>query len=386
MDSKDINSGKEQAFHDPLFAKLRRFQMRNWTEQLYREYENICFQYRADLKKPSIAIVEGCRYWGRWEPIIRRLSLNRDLIVNYPWDTVVEVLKHEMAHQWVHEALDSPHSGHGPEFHQACDRFAVASWARSATGDIQQAISRNPEKLSPEDAAVLKRVEKLLALGRSDNEHEACLAMKEVQRLNQRYQWERLKNRAETSYDYITICHKLKVVPQHQTLIASILSSFFSVDIVFNSLYDAKDQISYKSLELMGSTKHLQIADYVYHYLWHQLPLLWQAHKANAGRKSNRKSFYIGLLTGFHEQLEEQSKAATSKDLSEAQALITRNRQELDQFVADRHPRVHRRSYQCQLRDNDAFQDGKKQGRLMKLRPGIRQHEGALKRLKPGHT
>ena len=62
------------------------------------------------------------------------------LIEQHPWDIVVEVLKHEMAHQLADELLGGCESAHGVIFRDACRMLGVANWAAGAACDLPQEI------------------------------------------------------------------------------------------------------------------------------------------------------------------------------------------------------------------------------------------------------
>ena len=335
-----------------LEEKLKLIQTRVWTEQLYREYDNVLFHFRIKLSKPHIQIRENDSYWGQWDPQLRSISINRRLIQKASWDVVVEVLKHEMAHQIVHEYLAQTESHHGEWFQRACDLIAVAPWARRATGRLEQFPGREQTSTDPKEKAVMAKIKKLLALHQSDNEHESYLAMREAKRLSERYKLDSLvlEDRAK-DHDYLVINHKLKIVPQHQTLIASILTGHFSVETIFSQQYDARKQESHKVLEIMGRPEDIKLAEYVYFFLWNQLPILWNTHRAYSLSKGNRKSYYIGILSGFNEQLQkdnrEQGKTSSTTPHHQKQGLIKKEAQELSRYVQTRHPRIQRRSYQC---------------------------------------
>ena len=61
--------------------------------------------FRRRLRRPVLAFLDGLGQLGRWSSAERTLWLSRDLMVRHGWGVVIEVLKHEMAHQWVDEVL-----------------------------------------------------------------------------------------------------------------------------------------------------------------------------------------------------------------------------------------------------------------------------------------
>src|SRR5687768_15093546 len=61
--------------------------------------------FKRALRPPEIKISDSARRLGQWDSSRRRIEMSRLLFVKEPWGTVLEVLKHEMAHQYVHEIL-----------------------------------------------------------------------------------------------------------------------------------------------------------------------------------------------------------------------------------------------------------------------------------------
>ena len=107
----------------------RRAILRAWTDRLYSEYEDILYHYNLRLLKPVIRIEPLTKDWGNWNPETRSITLAHRLIEQHPWDIVVEVLKHEMAHQLADERLGGYESAHGVIFRDACRMLGVANWA-----------------------------------------------------------------------------------------------------------------------------------------------------------------------------------------------------------------------------------------------------------------
>ena len=77
----------------------REQQQKLWAGRLYEDYRDILYWHRLKMRKPVIAIVDYATFWGRWCPETRTIEISRDLIRSHPWPTVLDVLRHEMAHQ-----------------------------------------------------------------------------------------------------------------------------------------------------------------------------------------------------------------------------------------------------------------------------------------------
>src|SRR3954469_10017373 len=124
--------------------------------------------FRFKLRPPAFELVDSVERLGRWVPIHRTLELSRELLVKHGWGVLEEVLKHEMAHQYVDEVLgvkDEP--AHGPAFRRICEERGIDARAAGAP------VAPDEHAKSP----VLERIAKLLALAESPNEHEAQAAM-----------------------------------------------------------------------------------------------------------------------------------------------------------------------------------------------------------------
>ena len=77
--------------------------------------------FRGRLRRPVIALSDTERRLGAWDSRTRTLSLARSLVLGRSWMVVREVLKHEMAHQFVDEVLGvRDQTAHGPAFENVC--------------------------------------------------------------------------------------------------------------------------------------------------------------------------------------------------------------------------------------------------------------------------
>ena len=151
--------------------------MEAWRRQLAQEYRQLCWLYRVRLRLPLFEIREGQSRAGSWSPGLDTLSLASWLIRDHSWDVVLEVLKHEMSHQYVQQVMGRGEElPHGPAFQEACDRLGVHPEFRAAQGAIPRLLSKEGQK----PGAMLSRVEKLFALAQSANVHEAALAMEKA--------------------------------------------------------------------------------------------------------------------------------------------------------------------------------------------------------------
>lgn len=361
------------------------------TRQLYKEFDEICFHYRIRLNKPVIRIEAMERYWGTWDSATRCITLSGELIRTYSWEEVTGILKHEMAHMIAEELLGSPRGLHDETFRRACAMIGADSRASAAAADLKKPLHRwQDDQPSDQEARLLRKAEKLLNLATSTNEHEALLAMEKVHALYRRYNLDKARQAASGEYVVLIINHKKKKIPQHQSMMASILTSWFFVEVVFSTQFDAGDMTEYKTMELVGRRENVSMAEYVYFFLLGRLESLWQEQRRRQPRSgARRRAFYLGVLHGFSEKLEqgagEEAEAAEPPPAAGRSLPAVINDRGLEVYLRQRHPRLWSRSWNSGLRDPRGFREGRQEGRRLTLNKGIsRQGEARRPLLKGG--
>lgn len=284
-----------------------------WLDQLAREFKDICYQYDLALSLPVFELSSATRQQGCWQPTTRVLKISQPLIRSRPWEIVLMVLKHEMAHQICTELWDAPASGHGPAFQRACQLLGVIPPYNQAVGDLEQVAPLQASESAQSAAArkTIKRIHKLLALAGSDNEHEAALAMQRATRIMAQHNLDMatLETSQPSIYTRIIIKTGARQIPTYRRLICAILRDYFFVQVICASLYDARQLTSYKTIELFGKSENVPVAEHCYHFLEQQLASLWQKnkHRFQGNKRTAKNSYYLGLLRGFSEKMAEQS-------------------------------------------------------------------------------
>jgi hypothetical protein len=358
--------------------------VRAWTDRLYVEYDRILYAYRLKLATPVIRIEPLASAWGFWDPATRVITLAERLIDNHPWDIVIEVFKHEIAHQVADEFLAARIAGetaHGARFQKACRMLGVPAWAAAATGALPLEIPDwRSRTLTADEERLLERVNKLLALAQSTNEHEAALAVERVRELYAKYNLERIRSGVASSHVHCVINRKRRRIPSEESAIFAILNAHFMVRAVFNSLYDAVDRCEYKVVELMGTRENVLMAEYVYHFLLHQLDTLWQQYRDRAGLPAAmRRSYMLGALAGFSKKLSESAAAEVKSHeaaTNNARALLRQANRQLDDFRATRFPRLSTRSFGRGAYYRDSYNDGVTDGAAITLHRGVAESRG----------
>ena len=345
------------------------------TQRLYAEYEGVLYHHCVGMRPCVIEIVPTLAHWGEWNGQTRTIRISQKLIDSYAWKTVVEVLKHEMAHQYVAEVF-SLWEKHGDAFKIACKALGVAVWARAASGELPDEIpSWRAAELSDETQRHIARVNKLLSLASSTNEHEAALAMQRAQEILTKHRLDRVQHAQKSACDFWFVPLRTKRVDAPTKIIFSILRSFYFVKPIFTDYFDAKDLQVYKAYDVAGNTEDLQMAEYVYEFLNRTVESLWGEHQRQTRAKGGvKRSYCLGVLRGFQQKLTD-SQTKVKMD-SGSQALVVQENKALEDFLSNRYPRLVSGAGIAGARHRDSYSAGVDDGKRIVLNKPISTSDG----------
>lgn len=314
-----------------------------WCRQLIVEFSRIVYSRKISLECPNFKISSATRQFGCWSSLERSITISERLIKEHTWDVVLEVLKHEMAHQYVTEVLkDTDSKAHSEVFQKACVILGVHP-------DYCGAGGRHPKFMLTEGAdlekeAHLKKIEKLLALAGSANEHEAALAMEKANAIIAKYNLEFVFNSLEAEYDYAHVNTGKKKMSIWTKGICGILRDHFFVKIITVTSYDAEKCCGYKAIEMVGDKNNLAIAEYVFYFLSERLETLWENYRQETSAKpAEKRSFCMGVIHGFKKKLDAADRAKHESILANTghettSALVVAQDHKLAAFYAERYP------------------------------------------------
>ncbi len=338
---------------------------RIWLEQLLAEHEQICLLHGLHLSTPVFEISDDMNLAGAWTGGFAGLKMAGWLIRNHGWDVVLEVLRHEMAHQYVHEVMGRGHErDHGPAFQEACQHLGVHPLFCRASGSLPHLLQgeRDRRRVLP------AKVEKLLALAQSSNEHEAALAMEKANGLLRKYNISRIEGQALSRYDYLIINEGKKRISAVQRGIAALLKDFFYVKVIVCRQFDAASGQTFRVVELIGAEENLAVAEHVYSFLRERLTALWQTYRChNAAPARQRRSYQLGVLSGVRKRLARRAVAPPPEPQSAALAasscaLVCSMDKGLVSYYRQRHPRVSRRCHRGPGLHGGSFLAGREEG------------------------
>lgn len=303
-------------------------------ERLTYEWKSINYCYFEDaLRLPVLHLSDTRARLGQWHGELRSLEISRSLVLERPWSEVIEVLKHEVAHQYVDERLAVDEPAHGPTFQRICERLGIDA---RATADPHAA----PAQDDATDRTVA-RIRKLLALAQSPNQHEAETAATAARRLMLKFNIELDQTRLDDPssrrrYGYRHLGSGSGRILEHERRLAKILINYFFVEGIWLPIYRPLDGKRGTVFEICGLEANLMMAEHVHAFLTATAERLWTEYRRTSNNTSNRdrQAFLAGVMRGFESKL-----AAQSAEFQQ-QGLVWVPAPDLHQYFRRRYPKT----------------------------------------------
>jgi hypothetical protein len=323
---------------------------------------------RQLIRRPTFAIKDLKNQWGNWSPQKREISLSRQLVLNYPWDSIRDVLLHEMAHQMAQQLWGaSAQIPHGPVFKQACRLLHIDSTASANYAPLQDRLLRDAS--DTHDKRML-RIKKLLALAESKNRFEAEAAMTKAHELIARHNIELMQHNDERQFLSIFLGSPALRHPREDYHLANLLQDYYFVSGIWVSAYVIKKRKMGRVLEISGTAQNLKIADYVYNFIVQFIEAQWL--KYNREKRLNRfrkTDFAVGIIEGFRNKLE--SNVVRRKAKKDIFALIQKGDLQLEKYFKFKYPHTASVKKAASQQDTRVLNDGKKLGKKLVIARGI---------------
>ena len=311
--------------------------------------------FRGRMRRPVFLMFDSDRRLGAWDSRARSLSISRTLVGQHPWGVVREVLKHEVAHQFVDEILGiRDQTPHGPAFEEVCRQHGFDALANG--------LPVRGDNAREGESGVLRRIARLLALAESPNVHEAEAAMKAAQRLMLQHNIEGAVAAAREGYAFRQLGQPNGRVQGAEHVLAGLLSRHFFVEAIWVHSYDVADGRAGRVLEICGTPSNLDVAAYVHGFLLETGERLWREHRHERRLRGNaeRRRFLLGVMIGFDEKLKEGSAE------SRREGLIWVGDPALENYLARRYPRRSGGS-SIGISPTESYEQGRQAGRNIVL-------------------
>jgi hypothetical protein len=323
---------------------------------------------RRRIRRPLFAIRDLKTQWGNWSHERREISLSRLLVLNYPWDSIRDVLLHETAHQiaqQMYAAAAEP--SHGNAFKQACKLLRIDSSASSNYKPLKDRLLKDAANQS--DKRML-RVKKLLALAESQNRFEAEAAMAKAHELIARYNIE--INQNDERRRFISAFVGLPALRHSREAyhLANLLQDFYFVCGIWVPAYVIEKSKMGRVLEISGTGQNIKMAAYVYDFISQFIDVQWHRYNRKKGLNRYRKTdFAVGIIEGFRGKL--KSNLVRQKDKNEMFALVKTGDPQLKKYFNFKYPHTASIKKTSSRRDARVLNDGKKVGQKLIIARGV---------------
>ncbi len=307
--------------------------------------------YLGNFSYPlQIVIFEDPQRLGYFKANLYEIGINK-AIITAKLDVLMNLLRHEIAHYMMYIKYGQLEPDHGTQFRKLCKSYGWNQEAYLARINLEK-----ENTLDEVTDKILSRVKKLLALSSSSNTHESEAATLKVNELLLKYNLEHMDTFNNLEMTLLRVLKEKRTSAKLQA-ISSIVRSFF----VFTVINHGKTSVY---LELFGSKTNVKIAEYVAHFLNHEMDKLWNdKKKSNPKLKglSSKNSFFRGLARGY--------KTKYMQKASDKKALLT-IAAHLNESIQMAFPKL-TRSYSSFKHCEASSQLGIQTGQQLQIRPGI---------------
>jgi hypothetical protein len=305
---------------------------------------------------PPGLVVEEMSALGRWERRARRIAISRRLVAHATWIEVLEVLKHEMAHQFVDEILRvTDEAAHGETFREVCRARAIDPRAASPAPAVEASD------------AISERVRRLLALADRGTEHEAHVALQSAMRLMARHGIQPTPPRQEPTWAVRQIDTVHARWPSHLTTLIGALSRHLGCPTLWVRGMDVTRGKPGTAVEAVGRAETLDLLEHMYVFVRRAVERQWVEHRRHHPRVGDRdrRSFLLGAVMGFARTLDREAVALREE------GLVWVRDPAIDELHGRRHPRVTRRGGASYVL-NEAHAAGREAGARIQVREALR--------------
>lgn len=360
-------AGSDPKLSLPLFFRLALDHV--WCDKV----EMLPSVWQDQLKLPQIVLNPDLQVWGRWIPLLRQIELRSSLATEHPWYALEDVLGHEIAHQVCSCCFpDLQEPPHGPVFRRVCQLLRVSCRASDDYPLLSELVFADRSEADTPEQKMLMRIQKLLALSASSNQHEAEVALAKARELAGKYNLEAQARADDGGDEYysVGIGERMSRRSAVVQLASGILSQYYEVMAIWIKEPDLQQERRVWRLYIQGRRNRLLVAAYAYDCMLAYVRRSWLSqpeHLRSGGRsRTGLRDFGLGVLTAFQSALQKQNKEPQMR------GLVHRPDAGLLDYYDWLFPRRQqgRRLNGAQI-DDEVWAAGQAAGRDLHIRPGL---------------
>ncbi len=346
-------------------------------KKLYFEWDQVVWglglrdaKLAAGLSRPGILITDMKKNLGEWDARSLEIRLSRQFVQKARWDSILEVLWHEIAHQL---AATFPEyrlqTAHGSLFIECCRILGANPKASGTYKTLEQRVF---EDGANDNDRIMIKVKKLMNLASSANCHEAELAAAKAGQLIARYNIDEIGKDRKRDFESIIISDPTLKRSQAESLGATLLKKHYFVKPVWIPIYIPEKEKMGRALEISGTATNIKIADYVFSYILNYAKKSWLFYKNDNPTCRARSGYMTGVVLGFLEKLDMQQKQMMEPaEKTMGKALVAQEDKRLARYFYGRHVNIKKTRISHQTSSRDAYDSGKKQGKQLVVAKAI---------------
>mgnify|MGYP001190530245 CR=1 FL=1 len=233
-------------------------------------------ELKRAARRPGFSLIQTAQVLGQWvRPPVREIRISERCVLHHPWYVVVDVLRHEMAHQFADELQHQPEPPHGEAFREFC-RLLHANPNASGTYPALDETVLNGKANG--DDHTMARIRKLLALSGSPNRHEAERAMAKARELMARHHVHLDAPSADRDFVSIVLGEAALRHGLETHALAGLVRDHYSVRTIWIPMaVPAAGKVG-RALEVSGTRRAVQLAHYVFDFVRHVVASEWRTY------------------------------------------------------------------------------------------------------------
>jgi hypothetical protein len=243
------------------------------------------------------------------------IKLKSTFAATYRFDAVRDVFLHEVAHLWASVHPDgTTETSHGPIFRGICEVLGADPHATTKNSFFFTSEGRNLDESTDPQDQLRAKVHKLLALAQSPYPEEAQSAASKASELITRHNLTLIEEDKERTFTSRFMCEPAIRHPRHILVVATILRSFFFVEIVWVPAWVVAKQSAGNVPEMSGQPHDIELAAYVFDFIQGAIRIQWdQARRQHGFSGRDFRQFALGVVNGFYSKLESDRRVLSTR-------------------------------------------------------------------------
>lgn len=351
-------------------------------------HNNLKKEYKNFMTEPGFSLSNMYTKLAYWNSKKYEIKFSRKFLSESVWHDIIDVLRHEMAHQLadaIMTAKGTPDVAHGVIFKECCKALCADPAGSTRYERLTNRVEdSNGVKDKTEHRRILDKIEKLLALSGSNQEHEANSAMIKAHELMLKHNIDVIETQKDRTFGSIYLGDVRNRRRREDLALSRLLRDFYFVKCIWVYAYQPEEYEYHKKgyiLEINGTMANLKIAQYIWHFIQRYIDRRLEDWRKETGIKgAYRSNFGEGVIEGFSSKLHAEQMKKEKE--AEENAIVTLDDPLLEEYYNTRHPKtVSTRMGYSNGDGTGSYDQGFTEGRKMVIHKGVSTNGGNRGRL-----